>query len=97
MNKNAFTIAITACVLLMACSVQKKNSASVNTTKTEVLSIIDKVNFNWQNNNKPAGRAFWDVAAYHTGNMEAYFITGNEDYRKYSENWAEQNRAADPK
>jgi rhamnogalacturonyl hydrolase YesR len=56
-----------------------------------VLNIIHKVNSYWQTNNKPQARAFWDVAAYHTGNMEAYFLTKNEDYRRYSEAWAEHN------
>ena len=36
------------------------------------------------------GNRFWDNAAYHTGNMEAYFITGNEAFLT-SEKWAEQN------
>ena len=58
----------------------------------EVRRIIDKVNSYWQSHNKPEARAFWDHAAYHTGNMEAYFLTGNEAYRAYSEAWAEHNQ-----
>lgn len=58
----------------------------------EVRRIIDKVNGYWQSHNKPEARAFWDHAAYHTGNMEAYFLTGNEAYRAYSEAWAEHNQ-----
>ena len=50
------------------------------------------VNAYWQSENPVHGRAFWDNAAYHTGNMEAYFLTKNEDYRKYSEAWAERNQ-----
>jgi rhamnogalacturonyl hydrolase YesR len=38
------------------------------------------------------GNPFWDNAAYHTGNMEAYYITKNEKYREYSEKWAVQNQ-----
>lgn len=53
--------------------------------------IIDKVNTYWQTHNKPEVRSFWDNAAYHTGNMEAYFLTGNENYRAYSETWAIHN------
>lgn len=60
--------------------------------KQEVLSIINKANGYWQANNKPQIRSFWDHAAYHTGNMEAYDITKNEAYRKYSEDWAEHNK-----
>ncbi|WP_291563168.1 DUF2264 domain-containing protein [Bacteroides sp.] len=58
----------------------------------QISEIIDKVNRYWQLNNKPQVKSFWDNAAYHTGNMEAYFLTGNEEYRKYSEAWAEHNK-----
>jgi len=56
-----------------------------------LLRIIDKVNSYWQTNNPDPGNSFWDKAAYHTGNMEAYKVTGNEKYRAYSEKWAIQN------
>ncbi len=61
-------------------------------SKEEVLSTINKVNTYWQSTNKPEVSAFWDHAAYHTGNMEAYNITKNEAYRKYSETWAAYNQ-----
>ncbi|MDE7408170.1 MAG: glycoside hydrolase family 127 protein, partial [Muribaculaceae bacterium] len=57
-----------------------------------VRSIIDKVNSYWQSTQPAEKRAFWDNAAYHTGNMEAYCLTGNEKYREYSERWAEHNQ-----
>ncbi|WP_313999122.1 glycoside hydrolase family 88 protein [Xanthocytophaga flava] len=57
----------------------------------EVKSIIHKVNSYWQTSNPIHGRAFWDNAAYHTGNMEAYFLFGEEAYRRYSQAWAEHN------
>lgn len=57
----------------------------------EARKIIDKVNTYWQSNNKPEVRSFWDNAAYHTGNMEAYYLTGNEAYLAYSEAWAQYN------
>ena len=66
-------------------------SATTKQSK-EVRAIIDKVNTYWQSNNAPEVRAFWDNAAYHTGNMEAYFLTGNDAYREYSEKWAEHNQ-----
>jgi rhamnogalacturonyl hydrolase YesR len=56
-----------------------------------IRKIIEQVNGNWQTHNKAETRAFWDNAAYHTGNMEAYFLTGNEKYRAYSEAWASYN------
>lgn len=61
-------------------------------SKKEVARVINKVNSYWQETNPEHGWAFWDVAAYHTGNMEAYKITKNEEYRKYSEAWAEKNK-----
>ncbi|MDO4497045.1 MAG: glycoside hydrolase family 88 protein [Bacteroidales bacterium] len=69
----------------------------------EILATIDKVNLHWQaehplltadslpfrpySNNSP----FWDNAAYHTGNMEAYKLTHNETYLAYTKAWAESN------
>ena len=58
----------------------------------QVRMIIDKVNSYWQNHNKPEARAFWDYATYHTGNMEVYFLTGNEKYLAYSVAWANHNQ-----
>ena len=59
--------------------------------KKEILSMIDKANHYWQTNHPQPGWAFWHVAAYHTGNMEAYKLTKNEAYRAYSEAWADHN------
>ncbi|MBQ3753724.1 MAG: glycoside hydrolase family 88 protein [Prevotella sp.] len=67
-----------------------------------VISMIEKVNNYWQQNNKAEVRAFWDNAAYHTGNVEAYKLTGNQRMLDYSIRWAEHNKwmgatEADPK
>lgn len=59
---------------------------------TRVRETIHKVNTHWQQNHKPEGTPFWHNAAYHTGNMEAYFLTGNDDYLEYSLKWAEYNQ-----
>ena len=56
-----------------------------------VLATLTLANRYWQANNTPAKWAFWDVAAYHTGNMEAYFLTRDESWRRYSSDWAEHN------
>ena len=45
----------------------------------------------WQTNHPEHGRSFWDNAAYHTGNMEAYFLTKQPEYLEYSKAWAEHN------
>lgn len=60
--------------------------------KAEIKDIITRVNTYWQTQNPNPGRAFWDNAAYHTGNMEAYTITKSEAFIAYSENWAKQNQ-----
>ena len=65
---------------------------AVDTSQQEVVAIINKVNDYWQQRESPQKWAFWDIAAYHTGNMEAYRITGNPRYRQYSEDWAVHNQ-----
>ena len=82
MKKTSILFALA--VLMMSCT-------STTPNKNEVLSIIDKVNTYWQANNKPETRPFWDNAAYHTGNMEVYFLTKNEDQLAYTKRWAEHN------
>lgn len=81
MNKLLKQTLVCAGTLLLSMQVAAKPSSEAK----EVRGIIDKVNTYWQTHNKPEVRSFWDNAAYHTGNMEAYFLTGNENYRAYSE------------
>ncbi len=69
---------------------QTNAAVEISTSETEIVEIIKKVNYYWQNNSKSKW-SFWDEAAYHTGNMEAYCTTGIEDFRRYSEAWAEKN------
>ena len=56
--------------------VKKQNKKEVKASRKwdheQVVALIKKVNNYWQANNKPEVRAFWDNAAYHTGNMEVY-------------------------
>jgi rhamnogalacturonyl hydrolase YesR len=60
--------------------------------KASLLELLKKVNNHWQSSHTPEVRAFWDEAAYHTGNMELFAITGEENYRLYSERWASHNQ-----
>lgn len=69
-----------------------KGVAQILPNKERVLNTVHQVNHYWQTTHAKHGRAFWDNAAYHTGNMEAYFLTGCEEYRNYSEAWAEHNQ-----
>lgn len=66
-------------------------SAGVTKESKAVRDIITKVNDHWQSTHSPETNAFWDNAAYHTGNMEAFFLTGNPEWKEYSEKWAEYN------
>jgi Predicted unsaturated glucuronyl hydrolase involved in regulation of bacterial surface properties, and related proteins len=84
MKRSGYITLITILLSLNLFAAEKPN-------KKEVISIINKVNNYWQTNHADPGNPFWDNAAYHTGNMEAYFVTGNEAFRQYSEKWAEQN------
>jgi len=56
------------------------------------IEIITKVNDHWQLTHKPQVRSFWDEAAYHTGNMEAYRLLGHARWHAYSDAWARHNR-----
>lgn len=62
-----------------------------HTTKEDVLKKLHLANRYWQTHHKPQVWAFWDQAAYHTGNMELYKLTGEKDYLAYSEAWAKHN------
>ena len=78
---------VLALVALMTLSMQAKDW-----TQGQVAYIINKVNNYWQSHNPAETRSFWDPAAYHTGNMEAYHLSGNEAWLDYSMRWAEHNR-----
>ena len=47
-------------------------------TCNDVETIIRKVNSYWQANNPAEVRAFWDHAAYHTGNVEVYKLLNDQ-------------------
>ncbi len=92
-----FCLAMVLLLITSACSSSGRIVAGGDTSKDEVLGIINKVNRYWQDNNPPTGRAFWDNAAYHTGNMEVYALTKAEAYKNYSQAWAEHNQWKDAK
>ena len=64
-----FSALVVGCAVCAGCTTKKVSSSA------EVVDIIHKVNGYWQTNHPEHGRSFWDNAAYHTGNMEAYFLT----------------------
>ena len=69
----------------------------------KVENTISLVNNYWQSHNNYATSAFWNWAAYHTGNIEAYKLFTKDiattaskqkanTWLKFSENWAEHNK-----
>ena len=68
---SAFLLGSTICT---GCAEKKTGSSG------EVIEMIHKVNGYWQMNHPEHGRSFWDNAAYHTGNMEVYFLTKKPEY-----------------
>ena len=57
----------------------------------EITDIIQQVNNQWQSTHPEHGRAFWDNAAYHTGNMEVYHLLNDTAALNYSREWAVYN------
>lgn len=67
---------------------------TVKPTNEKVTSIetqLRKVNQYWQSNKPAEVNAFWDNAAYHTGNMALYELIGDTSFLNYSIRWAEHN------
>ena len=60
-------------------------------TTNEVEDVIRQVNTYWQTNHPAEVRAFWDHAAYHTGNIEVYKLLKDQKMLDYSIRWAEHN------
>lgn len=56
--------------------------------RQEVLNTIRLANGYWQQTHPDPGNPFWDNAAYHTGNMEAFRLLKDTAYKNYSERWA---------
>lgn len=74
---------------LTSCAVKKHPLSHID--KADVKDVLIRVNDHWQQKHKPQQWAFWDVAAYHTGNMEAYILTKEQRFLDYSLAWAAHN------
>ena len=66
-------------------------------TYERAVAAMESANTYWQTNQSyvdwygSTHPAFWDKAAYHTGNIEMYKLTGDESYLQYSIDWANYN------
>lgn len=90
MRKTILAAALAMALIPSAVAARAKKKPK--TQQLTTLEIINKVNDHWQATHKPEVRSFWDEAAYFTGNMEAYRLTGNARYLEYSDKWARHNR-----
>lgn len=93
--KNSKYIGLILFIFCCSCGATKDCNKIISDTmqvnSDAVIAIINKVNTHWQSTHSDPDRAFWNPAAYHTGNIEAYKITGNKDFLDYSKAWAEKN------
>ena len=88
--KKLFLFLAIALVSLSANGKSRKKTV-VKQPQLSTIEIIEKVNDYWQQNHSVKVRSFWDEAAYHTGNMEAYKLLGHARWQSYSEQWARHN------
>lgn len=99
MKKWNLLLLVALCAFSISCKQSSNKSESSDKSKSdknvihqsEIVDIIKKVNEKWQTEHPEPGNAFWHHAAYHTGNMAVYEVTGLEQYKNYSEAWAEKN------
>lgn len=85
---------VAACICAMGLALVgcASSPSPIAVRRSEVVAAIDKANTYWQTRTPAQQDAYWDVAAYHTGNLEAYRTTGKRHYLRYSEAWAEHNQ-----
>jgi len=92
MNMKRLTCLLTALVLLSLSVDARSRKPRMETKPLSTIDIITKVNDYWQQHHRPQVRSFWDEAAYHTGNMEAYRLLETARWKDYSETWARHNK-----
>lgn len=98
-NRRPFISRFALLSLCAICTLSTITLSAAPRTKTpsaaqeaaQVRQTIERVNTAWQEANPPQSWSFWHVAAYHTGNIEAWKLTGNPRWLEYSQAWAEHN------
>ena len=91
-NKYILGTLLTVFLLQPVTADARKRKPVAQVPALTTAEIITKVNDYWQQNHSPKVRSFWDEAAYHTGNMEAYRLFERARWRDYSETWARHNQ-----
>ena len=92
MNKGSRILALLAVLGTFQTGLEARAKNRQAVEKVRAIEIVEKVNDYYQANNEAETSAFWDYAAYHTGNMEAYRLTGKAKYLEYSDKWARHNK-----
>jgi len=87
-----FPLLLTVMLLLSLTAGARSRKKRPEPRELTTIEIITKVNDYWQQHHSPNVRAFWDEAAYHTGNMEAYKLLGVARWQAYSDAWARHNK-----
>ncbi|MGM9551432.1 MAG: glycoside hydrolase family 88 protein [Clostridia bacterium] len=92
--KRIFAMVLSVAVMVTLLTVPTVQAAEYSAPDYEsVIQVVEKVNDYWISEHKnDVGSSFWERGAYNTGNMEAYALTGIEEYRDYAERWAARNR-----
>ena len=95
-NDGTYTLAFDISNLIMGTYPEEKFN-QMKPTYERAVAAMENVNTYWQENTSyidwygSTHPAFWDKAAYHTGNIEMYKLTGDESYLQYSIDWANYN------
>lgn len=95
-NDGTYTLKFDTTNLNMGTYPEEKYNA-MKPTYDRAVAAMEKANKYWQENQSYVDTyggthpAFWDKAAYHTGNIEMYKLTQKADYLSYSVNWANYN------
>lgn len=79
-------------LLITICALTCMTLQAKQWTSGDVKDMIKKVNSYWQTNHSAEVRAFWDNAAYHTGNIEVYKLLNDSKMLDYSIRWSEYNK-----
>jgi len=90
--KKLSLLLLTLLVIVASADARSRKKRPEPKPQLSTIEMIVKVNDYWQQHHKPQVRSFWDEAAYHTGNMEAYRLLEVARWKNYSEDWARHNR-----
>ncbi len=86
------SLLLIALIFVASADARKARKKRPEPKPLSTIEMITKVNDYWQQHHKPQVRSFWDEAAYHTGNMEAYRLLEVARWKNYSEDWARHNK-----